>query len=229
MTVLRDAAGKKYRERNDAGSKECHENHVWPRFRDDADESGKKYHQGGIVAYPVVYVYVMQDDSKCKQYSECPCEYCRKMFLDDMIPEVFLHEMILGEYEDNQHDYAKSCKQHVHPVLAQQIDRFLHALRLVEMTSTFAMVMMGMSVMVMSVTRHSFSVCMSVIVPMFLTRHCEGFARGNLFTFMHMTLMSRMVMSQLASSQPSDEQRQTHQHAYSLPSEMPQIATLRSQ
>ena len=212
MTVLRDTAGKKYRERNDAGSKECHENHVWPRFRDDADESGKKYHQGGIVAYPVVYVYVMQDDSKYKQYSECPCEYRRKMFLDDMVPEVFLHEMILGEYEDNQHDDAKSCKQHVHPVLAQQINRFLHALRLVEMTSTFAMVMMGMSVMVMSVTRH-----------------CEGFARGNLFTFMNMTLMSGMVMSQLASSQRSDEQRKTHQHAYSLPSEMPQIATLRSQ
>ena len=213
MTVLRDTAGKKYRERNDAGSKECHENHVWPRFRDDADESGKKYHQGGIVAYPVVYVYVMQDDSKCKQYSECPCEYRRKMFLDDMVPEVFLHEMILGEYEDNQHDDAKPCKQHVHPVLAQQID-FVSVAVFMRMSMVFACFCVYVTLMVMSGTRH-----------------CEGFARGNLFTFMHMTvsLMGRMVMAQLASSQCRDEQRQTHQHAYSLPSEMPQIATLRSQ
>ena len=173
----------------------------------------------------------MHDYTKHQQDTECPCEYAREVFLDDMVPEMLLHEMILGEYQYDQHDHAESCKKHVHPVLAQQVDRFLHALRLVEMTSTFAMVMMGMSVMVMSVTRHSFSVCMSVIVPMFLTRHCEGFARGNLFTFMHMTvsLMGGMVMSQHACSKRSNEQRQTHQHAYSFPSEMPQIATLRSQ
>ena len=212
MAVLGDAAGQEYRERDYPGSEKGHEYHMWTRLRNNADKGSKKYHQSCIVTDPVVDVYVMHNDSKHQQDTESPCEYRREMFPDDMVPEVFLHEMVLGEYQYDQHDHAESCKKHVHPVLAQKIDRFLHALRLVEMTSAFAMVMMGMSVMVMSVTRH-----------------CEGFARGNLFTFMNMTLMSGVVMSQHSRSQCGNEKRQTHQHAYSFPSEMPQIATLRSQ
>ena len=36
----------------------------------------------------------MQDYAKNKQYSECPSKNRRKMLLDYMIPEVFLHKMV---------------------------------------------------------------------------------------------------------------------------------------
>lgn len=212
MSVLRNGTCQKDRERYDSSSKKSYEDHVRTGLRNDSDKGRKYDHQGCIVADPMLYVDMLKSESENNKDSEGPCECSRKMLLDDMLPEVLFYKVVRGEKQDEQHDYAETCKQHVHPVLAEEIDRFLHALRLVEMTSAFAMAMMGMSVMVMSVTRH-----------------CEGFARGNLFTFMNMTLMSGVVMSQHACSQRSDEQCQSHKHADAFPSEMPQIATLRSQ
>lgn len=123
MAVLGDAAGQEYRERDYPGSEKGHEYHMWPRLRNNADKGGKKYHQCCVVADPVVYIHKVQDDSQYQQDSECPCEYCREMLLYNMIPEVFFNEMIRCEYQHDKHDHAQSCKQHVHPILAEEVDR----------------------------------------------------------------------------------------------------------
>lgn len=122
MAVLGDRACEEHRERYDSGCEEGHEDEMRTRLRNDAYQCGKQYHQGGVVTDPSAYVYVLQGDTEYKKHTECPCEYCRKMLLDYVIPEVSFHEVVGAEQKHEQYDYTEGCKKHVHPVLAQEVD-----------------------------------------------------------------------------------------------------------
>ena len=121
MSVLRYRAGKEHRERYDSCSEESYEYEVRTRLRNYAYQRCQEDHQGSIVADPSVDLHILQDKTEHQQDSESPCKYYRKMLLDDMLPEVFLNEMVGSKKEDQQDDHAQSGKQDIHPVLAQQI------------------------------------------------------------------------------------------------------------
>ena len=75
-----------------------------------------------VVAYPSVDFHILKSDAKHKKNSECPCEYNREMFLDDVVPEMFLHEMIRREDENQKHEDAEAGEKDIHPLLVQEID-----------------------------------------------------------------------------------------------------------
>ena len=125
MSVLRNGTCQKDRERYDSSSKKSYEDHVRTGLRNDSDKGRKYDHQGCIVADPMLYVDMLKSESENNKDSEGPCECSRKMLLDDMLPEVLFYKVVRGEKQDEQHDYAETCKQHVHPVLAKKVDAMM--------------------------------------------------------------------------------------------------------
>ena len=122
VPVLRDAAGKKNRERNNAGGKQCHEYHVWPGLRDNAYECRKKDHEHGIIADPLVDVDVLKAYANDKKDSECPCEYGRKMLFHNMVPQMLFYKMVRCEKQYEEDYDAESGKKDVHPVFTEEVD-----------------------------------------------------------------------------------------------------------
>lgn len=133
MAVLRDRAGKKYRERYHACCKQSHEYHMGTGLRNDSYQRCQNDHQSGIVAYPSVYLNILQRKTKHQQYTECPCKDDRKMPLYYVLPHMLFNEMVRSKQQHDQHYDAESCKQYVHPVFAQKVDSML--VMLVNMTS----------------------------------------------------------------------------------------------
>ena len=63
-------------------------------FGNDSDQGCKNYHKDSVVAYPSVNIDILQSYTDYEKDAECPKEYCQKMFLYDVIPEMLLNEMI---------------------------------------------------------------------------------------------------------------------------------------
>ena len=122
MTVLGDAACEEDWHRNNSCGIESHEDHVWAGLRDDADGCCQEDHQDGVVADPMVDINVLKGNAEYKQHTESPCEYHWQMLLYDVVPEMLVDEMVGSEQQYEQHDDAQPCKQHVHPIFAQQVD-----------------------------------------------------------------------------------------------------------
>ena len=70
----------------------------------------------------MVDAHVLKPDADYEKHSECPAEYRKQMLADDMIPEMLFDEMVRGEEQHEQYDDAEACKQHVHPLLVQEVD-----------------------------------------------------------------------------------------------------------
>ena len=94
MAVLRDRTCEKDRERNGAGREKGHEDEMRTRFWDDANQCGQQDHKRSIVAYPSVYLNVLQPDSENQKDSESPCEYGRQMLSYYMVPHMVFHKMV---------------------------------------------------------------------------------------------------------------------------------------
>ena len=122
MAVLGDTACKQYGERDGSCCKEGYKYHMRARLRDDTYCCGKKNHKYCIVADPSVDVNVLKSHAKEKQYSEGPCKYGRQMLSDDMVPEVFLYEMVGSKDKDQQDDYTEPGKEHIHPLFVKKVD-----------------------------------------------------------------------------------------------------------
>ena len=122
MPVLRDAACEKYRERDNTCCKKSHEYEMWTGFRNDSDKGCQQYHKDCVVAYPSVDFNILKGKSHDKEHAEGPCENDRQVFLDDVIPEVLVYEMVRCEDQNKQHYYAEAGKKDIHPLLIEEID-----------------------------------------------------------------------------------------------------------
>ena len=149
MTVLGDAACEEDWHRNNSCGIESHEDHVWAGLRDDADGCCQEDHQDGVVADPMVDIDILQSHAKDEKNSESPCEYHWKMLLYDVVPEMLVDEMVGSEQQYEQHDHAKTCEQHVHPIFAQQVD-MEGRLSIVHL-SVVSLMSVHMSLMLMSI------------------------------------------------------------------------------
>ena len=207
VTVLGYAAGKKHRERNDACCEQSDEDHMRTRFRNYAYGSGQKDHKHGVVTYPPVDVNVLKSDSQDKKHTEGPGEYDRKVPADNMVPEMFFHEMVRCEYKDNEHDDAKSCKENVHPVLTEEVYMEGSFFRLVLVVS---LVMMFRFVMMLAV---AVIVHMSGMMIVFVNM-CACFVN------MCACFVAAVVVAELAGGQGCDKDGESHEHRDPLPAEM---------
>ena len=130
MAVLRDAAGNQDGRGNDPGGEEGDEDQVRSRFGNDADERGQQDHQRDVGADPLADVEDFRDEAQRDEHAERPGEDLGDVPDDDVVPQVFLHEMVGAEDRDAQHDQADGGEEHIHPVFAQQVEsavfRFFH-------------------------------------------------------------------------------------------------------
>ena len=79
MPVLGYAACQKYRKRNDPAGKKRYEDHMRSRLRYEPDCCGKKYHYGGILAYPAFKIDECHGRTYDGKYAESPQEDDRGM------------------------------------------------------------------------------------------------------------------------------------------------------
>lgn len=141
MAVLRDRTCEKDRERNSAGREKGHEDEMRTRFRDYAYERGEQDHKRSIVAYPSVYLNVLQPYPEYQKHTECPCEYGRQMLSYYMVPHMVFHEMVRRKEKHEKDDHAQSREKDVHPSLVKEVDGRSCGLFMVVMSTVLSMYM----------------------------------------------------------------------------------------
>ena len=216
MTVLRDAAGKEDRHRYNSCCIKGHEYHVRAGLGDDADCCRKKDHEYGVVTDPMFDVDVLQGDSEYQKDAECPCEDYREVFPDDVVPEVLVHEMVGCEQQDKEHYDAQTCKEDVHPVLAQKVDMergLSNFLRLVRLCMNAMQVFVIAAHICLQITMMVMSMCFFMLMGMPDVGVMNVFCVGVSFSVM-------MFMAEVAGCEGCYEYRKTDKHDGAFPAEM---------
>ena len=84
-----------------------------PRLRDDADQDGQEYHPRDVFADKCFNVKVVQPDLNDEQRTESPEENVQEMLADDVLPKVFLDDMLACRGNEPNHEQADDCKNEV--------------------------------------------------------------------------------------------------------------------
>ena len=122
MSVLGYAAREKHRHRDDPAGVQCDEDKVRPGFRYEPYGRSEKYHQSRVVAYPAVDVQLPEPEFHEKQDAGSPAEDDREVPLHNMVPQMFVHEMVRSEDQKYEHNDAECSEEILHSFFAEEVD-----------------------------------------------------------------------------------------------------------
>ena len=169
VTVLHDGAGEQDAERDGAAGEQVNPHELRLRLGDDADaERHKQQHPRQPLVLPDERVQVEEvvEHRKGHQHAQRPEQHRQEMVFDDMLPQMFLQEMLGAE---SHHHKRQQCQDAEHDVLAMQVVMLLGiVMMVVHIPLKFMAFRMMMVLMVMMELGHRLVTMVCIVMSRYL-------------------------------------------------------------